>query len=1014
MEYWFDAGTAVPADITAPFLVNATRTFSTVLTSDGRIAEAAQQESGANGVYTVTTLQYDAYGRPSQETQEARFPDAQISGGTTIPRVLPTVRLDTSYHPHGPRDSVDVRIDDTSTPDPADDVYVLHNEFEVDPLGRITSQLVDFRSPSDPVERQEVIDLIANQSIAPDRFLSYAYNVDHVLREFERFDSVSADPSESRGKTTKTFYPYGSPYNVLHEHSGTVFAAYRTLNDAAGNLKQRSLDLLDANGVSFPTSPIPFAFDEADRLSTDGTGAIRQYDASGNRTDGRTILAPNLQVLDAAFASLYDHEGRLAVKTSRADSSLRLVDDSSLFGIVLSQYAVDSNGFPIAWSNVAGAHGATQKISPEGTELNRYSATADVDLAMPGEYDVWLTWNAVSPGGTAQVSLTTAGVETSVVPVDFSAAPDGPTHSDGNVWKQIARLHAEHAGTLKVKILQDGTAPIVFDAVKVTRAAPRTTYQWDRRGRLVGETVELDPNATGGARRIEYGYDALNRLVSRTETVSGGTLPATVTWTGMAYDGPHRLFEFDANKDITRHWLWSEADGQILAVDESTPQTPTGDTEVVWMYADASGVVRTLAHVLGGQWSILHRSFTEEGRARTLPGEMLGDTSDTLLVNAPQVWNGLVFDAAAGHYLLGSGGAYDPLSGRSISDRGGANGYVLFGNNPVETHVAGSQLEPGTPREYVELGHAILDAIGVVDPFGVADGINALWYVAEDRYWEAGLSAVGALVPYGGDLLKLGRGAVKGSVDAAEEVVEVSVRRASTPDRLSRARKYAVAGGAFGAGLGGSVGFVQGLATSDTWGGVWDATRRGAWTGTLHGAVGGFTRGFFTGRIPPNGTASIVTREGTFGRSVAWFDQAAVLDDMATSPIGRAVLDAAESHQFRLQFSKSYYSAAYGAVEKSSVLGMAFRRKAKVYLPAHSSNAGVARTAIHEGVHMLGVRDSLRAEVLASAAEVLHTQGKVTRCDLLRIYREVRRISAYKKLPRSVGQQSPLFPGVEF
>ncbi|GIW79457.1 MAG: hypothetical protein KatS3mg105_1264 [Gemmatales bacterium] len=63
---------------------------------------------------------------------------------------------------------------------------------------------------------------------------------------------------------------------------------------------------------------------------------------------------------------------------------------------------------------------------------------------------------------------------------------------------------------------------------------------------------------------------------------------------------------------------------------------------------------------------------------------------------------------------------------------------------------------------------------------------------------------------------------------------------------------------------------------------------------------------------------------------------------------------------------------------------------------------------------MLGVRGSQRAEVLARAAEVLHTQGKVTRADLLHIYRHVREISLYKKLPRKVGRQSPLFPGVEF
>jgi len=53
------------------------------------------------------------------------------------------------------------------------------------------------------------------------------------------------------------------------------------------------------------------------------------------------------------------------------------------------------------------------------------------------------------------------------------------------------------------------------------------------------------------------------------------------------------------------------------------------------------------------------------------------------------------------------------------------------------------------------------------NPFGVADGINAIWYVGEGlmgregAFLNAGISAAGALLPYVGDLLKFGKVGVK-------------------------------------------------------------------------------------------------------------------------------------------------------------------------------------------------------------------------------------------------------------
>lgn len=52
--------------------------------------------------------------------------------------------------------------------------------------------------------------------------------------------------------------------------------------------------------------------------------------------------------------------------------------------------------------------------------------------------------------------------------------------------------------------------------------------------------------------------------------------------------------------------------------------------------------------------------------------------------------------------------------------------------------------------DWAEVGHTILDVVGVMPVVGeIADGINALWYLAEGDYLNAALSAA-ALVPFAG------------------------------------------------------------------------------------------------------------------------------------------------------------------------------------------------------------------------------------------------------------------------
>ena len=69
--------------------------------------------------------------------------------------------------------------------------------------------------------------------------------------------------------------------------------------------------------------------------------------------------------------------------------------------------------------------------------------------------------------------------------------------------------------------------------------------------------------------------------------------------------------------------------------------------------------------------------------------------------------------------------------------------------------------------------HTMLDAVGVVDPFGISDGINALIYLGQGDFKNAGISALG-IVPYIGDTAKgarLGAKALK-FADKADDVAD--------------------------------------------------------------------------------------------------------------------------------------------------------------------------------------------------------------------------------------------------
>ncbi|WCJ60440.1 hypothetical protein NXS98_04725 [Fontisphaera persica] len=152
-----------------------------------------------------------------------------------------------------------------------------------------------------------------------------------------------------------------------------------------------------------------------------------------------------------------------------------------------------------------------------------------------------------------------------------------------------------------------------------------------------------------------------------------------------------------------------------------------------------------------------------------------GATGPVALVN-PFRFSTKHCDDETGLYYYGHR-YYHPHTGRWLSrdpigEGGGLNLYGLVNNQPVhfvDPHglwgikIGRVHLGWGEPtyvfdrevwQEIKERWHTGLDAIGVIEPTPLADGLNALLYAMEGGWGNAGISAVG-MVPFLGDGAKL-------------------------------------------------------------------------------------------------------------------------------------------------------------------------------------------------------------------------------------------------------------------
>lgn len=84
---------------------------------------------------------------------------------------------------------------------------------------------------------------------------------------------------------------------------------------------------------------------------------------------------------------------------------------------------------------------------------------------------------------------------------------------------------------------------------------------------------------------------------------------------------------------------------------------------------------------------------------------------------------------------------------------------------------------PPTPEmlgEMVDRLQTVLDLIGIIDPTPLADGASGIISAAKGQFGYAALSMIAAVIPYAGDLLKLGK--LPKIMKSGEEMVELAIK----------------------------------------------------------------------------------------------------------------------------------------------------------------------------------------------------------------------------------------------
>ncbi|MBU0678144.1 MAG: RHS domain-containing protein [Verrucomicrobia bacterium] len=259
---------------------------------------------------------------------------------------------------------------------------------------------------------------------------------------------------------------------------------------------------------------------------------------------------------------------------------------------------------------------------------------------------------------------------------------------------------------------------------------------WDSQYRL--KEVAID-----GTTVEQHEYDALGR---RVKTAANGVTNYLI------YNGIHVIAKVDASGSLKKSYTWGPG------IDELLSMTVYGETETNTYYylTDHLGSV----HAVTDEDGQIVESYRYDAWGRVLGVyDGTGKPINESAIDNHYLWQGRWYSWDTDLYYFRARW-YESVSDRWLSRdpigiSGGLNQYVFCGDDPLNwIDPLGLCAEEGTSG--VDCFQGGLDVVGVFDPFGVADGLNALIYLGRGQKGNAAISAVG-LIPYLGDLGKAGK-----------------------------------------------------------------------------------------------------------------------------------------------------------------------------------------------------------------------------------------------------------------
>jgi RHS repeat-associated protein len=519
--------------------------------------------------------------------------------------------------------------------------------YGYDSLGRlttITSPDPDGAGPDLAAFMAYTYDLVGNMLTESDRLgNTTSYTYDNLYRTTKVTDANGKATlfgydvvgnrlslTDSVGNTTQWFYD-GLDRVVEEENElgASRFFAYDVASrliertDRNGRVTQFTYDNLDRQtseqwlSGSSVVKEFAYTYDVASQLTAVGDDVADytyQYDGLGRVTQWTTDLASLTddvvlnQTFDAAsrrtslFATLgatadfknefgYDALNRLTTITQQGQAGGNAVAEKR----IAFKYLADGRTSEInRFADVAGTQNVVNTaLGYDGagrltgmTHAKGATTFADYGWAYDAANRMTAFTNTAYPSGDAAYTHDATGQLTGA---DRTGSGDDEAYVYDDNGNRVTANGDSYTTSANNRIASDGTNSYTYDAEgNITRITNIATgdyrdLSWDYRNRLT-QVTQFDSSDVEQW-RVEYVYDAFNRLVGRTEFAGGSSTVASDDT--FIYDGYQMILKLDASGNVESRTLWGAGVDQILATEGAAGN-------VTWPLTDHLNTVRDI------------------------------------------------------------------------------------------------------------------------------------------------------------------------------------------------------------------------------------------------------------------------------------------------------------------------------------------------------------------------------------------------------------------------------------